>query len=151
MPSAQHLLRHTGDGTLSYSSPHIPSRVLSQVGLSGQCENEKKMKKNKPKQSRTKLHFDCFLIMQSFIPSCLSERAAAAGDEVLSPRAVLPQDFWGYTWTGAAPFPWPVGHGDSTHSGVGHWSLPQLPPAPLLSCLVLGSFRACGQCFWQAA
>lgn len=61
------------------------------------------MKKN-PKLSHkcTKLHFGCFLILQSFIPSCLSEMAAA--DEVLSPRAVLPQDCWGdETQTDASP------------------------------------------------
>lgn len=52
-------------------------------------------KKTNPSNKHTKLRFDCFLILQSFIPSCLSEMAAAAGDEVLSPRAVLPQDCWG--------------------------------------------------------
>lgn len=40
----QYLLRHTGDGTLTYSSPHIPSRVLSQMGLSRKHKNGKKKK-----------------------------------------------------------------------------------------------------------
>lgn len=113
--SAQYFFRHTGDGTLTYSSPHVPSRVLSQICLSGQRKNEKKNPSNK----HTKLHFDCFLILQSFIPSCLSEMEAAARDEVLSPRAVLPQDCRGSPQTGASPFPWPVGHGDM-HGGVAH-------------------------------
>lgn len=59
--------------------------------------------------------------------------AAAAGDEVLSPRAVLPQDCWGdQPQTGASPLPQPVGHGD-TQSEVVLASASPCPSA-LLPC-----------------
>lgn len=72
--------------------------------------------------------------------SHLSEAAAAAA-EVLCPGAMLPWGRWGSPRTGPPPLPWPVGQGDTCDGGA-RWSLLWLPPAPPLSCLVLGSFGA---------
>lgn len=130
IPSAQCFLSHVGDGTSTYSFP--PAQGFKLTGFGRAKQKQKKT----PTPNPQSYVLDCFLILHPSSPLARLRRqrgrASPGWPGLPSGRRASPS--------------WAVGLGDTCDGGARRPSL-RLPPAPPVSCLLLGSFGA----VWAAA